>query len=78
MRAYHEEYRYRVVDIAFVEGKYVTAYRIYEFKTSKAARACETRLLREGKHVLYQTARVTWMTPEEYEAEVATLPKAAE
>jgi len=56
----------------------VYAMDVREFKTLKSARAYERLLLSEGKSVLFQTAKVTWMTPEEYEAELATLPKAME
>lgn len=54
------------------------SYEVYEYKTYKAAKAQEKRLLAEGKSVLFQTAKVTWLTPEEFEAELSTLPKAME
>jgi len=78
MRAWHEEYRYRVIEVLVAEAGYVEAFDIREFKTIQAARNCERRWLREGKSVLFQTAKVTWLTPDEYEAELATLPKARE
>jgi hypothetical protein len=78
MRAWHNEYRYRVVEVMTVwggEDQHIEAWAIHEFKTLKAARACEERLMKKGKSVLFQTAKVTWMTPEEYEEEGKTLPK---
>ena len=78
MRAYHEEYRYRVVEIQFVMENHVHAWSIKEFKTAKAARAHEKRLIANGSSVLFQTGKLVWMTPEEYEAELATLPKNVE
>jgi hypothetical protein len=56
----------------------VYSYEVHEFKTLKGARDCEKRLLAEGKSVLFQMARVTWLTPEEYEEELGTLPKTME
>ncbi|QIN94207.1 hypothetical protein PP459_gp026 [Streptomyces phage Wakanda] len=78
MRAYHEEYRYRVVEIMYVFEGHVEAWSIHEYKTHKAAKTMQDRLLREGKSVLFQTGKVVWMTPEELEEEAKTLPKPVE
>lgn len=80
MRLYHEEYRYRVVSVLIHphDSRMVVVQDLREFKTAKAAHRLEKQWLAEGKSVLYQTAKVTWLTPDEYQAEVETLPKAAE
>lgn len=67
-----------MVEIQFVMENHVEAWSIKEFKTSKAARAHEKRLIARGSSVLFQTGKLVWMTPEEYEEELKTLPKAVE
>lgn len=77
-REFISEISGKPVDEVTESKQHVYSYEVYEFKTLKAARAREKQLLAEGKAVLFQTAKVTWLTPEEYEAELATLPKVME
>jgi hypothetical protein len=75
-------------EMAYIMGEEPTKYagmtqqvhasEVHEYKTIEAAKACEERLLAQGKHVIFQTAKVIWMTPEELDEEIAKGPQLVE
>lgn len=60
-----EEYRFRVIAVRTIGGRHIFHDKVREYRTRRAAAACQRRWLTEGRRVLLQTGVLHWHTTAE-------------